>query len=89
MCSSETLEGIFGSVSALGLGLDDLDVDGLAARLVALERIVRRAEAAMVAVLDEADRRAAWKLDGHASVRGWAWRRCAGRSSSCATGCAR
>jgi Domain of unknown function (DUF222) len=72
MCSSESLGGLFGSVSALGVGLDAVDDDGLAARLVVLERMVRRAEAAMVAVLDEADRRAVWKLDGHASVRGWA-----------------
>jgi hypothetical protein len=72
MCSSTPREDLFGSVSALGGGLDGVDADGLAERLVVLERIVRRAEAAMVAVLDEADRRAVWTLDGHASVRGWA-----------------
>jgi hypothetical protein len=71
MCS-EVLEDLFGSVSALGRGLEGLDGDGLAGRLVALERVVRRAEAAIVAVLDEADLSGVWKVDGHASVRGWA-----------------
>jgi len=72
MRSSEGLEDLFGSVSALGGGLEGLGGEGLAARLVALERIVRRAEAATVAVLDEADRAGVWRVDGHASVRGWA-----------------
>ena len=56
----------------MGVELADLDTHGLAERLVALERVVRRAEAAVVAVLDEADQRGSWKADGHASVRGWA-----------------
>ena len=60
-------------VDDLARGLDELDADGLAARLVTLERVVRRAEAAIVAVLETADRRGSWKVDGHASVRGWAW----------------
>ena len=71
-CVRRCVEDLFESVSALGDELEGLDGDGLAGRLVALERIVRRAEAAIVAVLDEADRRGAWKVDGHASVRGWA-----------------
>ena len=72
MCSSTSLEELLGSVTALAGRLEGLDGDGLAERLVGLERAVRRAEAAIVGVLDEADRRAVWKLDGHASVRGWA-----------------
>ena len=52
--------------------LDELDGQDLADRLVALERIIRHAEAEVVAVLDEADRRGSWKADGHASIRGWA-----------------
>ena len=52
--------------------LSELDGQGLADRLVALERDLRRIEAEMVAVLDEADRRGSWRADGHASVRGWA-----------------
>jgi hypothetical protein len=55
--------------------LDDLDTASgqqLADRLVQIEHVVRRAEAATISVLDEADRRGAWRADGHASVRGWA-----------------
>ena len=52
--------------------LSELDGQGLADRLVALERQLRRVEAEIVAVLDEADRRGSWRADGHASVRGWA-----------------
>jgi hypothetical protein len=72
MCSPAAVDDLFGSVSALGGGLGGLDTDGLAERLVALERLQRRAEAAIVAVLDEADQRGSFKADGHASVRGWA-----------------
>lgn len=72
MSSTAALDDLFGSVSRLGDALDGLDTQGLAERLEALERIVRRAEAAVVAIIDEADRRGSWKADGHASVRGWA-----------------
>ena len=72
MSSPAPLDDLFGSVSALADGLEELDTDGLAGRLVALERVLRRAEAAIVSVLDTADRRGSWQADGHASVRGWA-----------------
>ena len=72
MSTSTPLEDLARSVSGLGVELADLDTHGLAERLLALERVVRRAEAAVVAVLDEADQRGSWKADGHASVRGWA-----------------
>ncbi|MGI9030431.1 MAG: hypothetical protein ACR2HP_10675 [Ilumatobacteraceae bacterium] len=75
MCSPAAVgdvDVLFGSVSALGLSLDELDGQGLTARLQDLERVVRRAEAAIVAVLDTADQRGSWKADGLASVRGWA-----------------
>lgn len=44
----------------------------LADLLVELEVTLRRTEAAIVAVVDEADRRQVFTGDGHASVRGWA-----------------
>jgi len=75
MCSPAAVgdvDVLFGSVSALGIALDELDGQGLADRLQDLERVVRRAEAAIVSVLDSADRRGWWRADGHASVRGWA-----------------
>jgi hypothetical protein len=40
--------------------------------LVDAERHRRMIEAAMIDVLDEADRRRVWARDGHVSVRGWA-----------------
>jgi uncharacterized protein DUF222 len=56
-----------GLVDDLGV----LDGCGLAARLQDLERLQRRVEHAIVAVVGEADRRAVWAVDGHRSVRGW------------------
>ena len=73
MSSEAALEDLFGSVSALGADLGrPWTAQELADRLVALERVIRRAEAAVVGVLDEADQRGSWRVDGHASVRGWA-----------------
>lgn len=72
MSSPVAHEGLREAVAGLGAGLDELDDRDLADRLVALERVVRSAEAAIVAVVDAADRSRSWKVDGHASVRGWA-----------------
>ncbi|MGI9031983.1 MAG: hypothetical protein ACR2HP_18670, partial [Ilumatobacteraceae bacterium] len=70
--AAKDVDVLFESVSELGLALDQLDGQGLASRLQDLERVVRRAEAAIVSVLDTADQRGSWKADGHASVRSWA-----------------
>jgi hypothetical protein len=59
-----------GRVGAAGY-LAGLDDTGLAERLQDLERLQRRVEHAIVAVVAEADRRGAWAADGHRSVRGW------------------
>ncbi len=71
MSSEAALEDLLGSVSALGADLDGLGGQELADRLVALERVIRRAEAAVVGVLDIVEQRGSWRADGHASVRGW------------------
>lgn len=52
--------------------LEALSAAELAQRLQMLERQMRRCEAAMVAVLDHADRRGVFSIDGHRSIRGWA-----------------
>ena len=72
-------DGCMGSMADLGGwlagldgGLGSLSGSELADRLVELERVLRRTEAAIVAVVDEADRRSVCAVDGHASVRGWA-----------------
>ena len=58
-----------------GLGVDGglaaLDDRELAERLQQLERLHRRVEHAIVSVVAEVDRRGAWAVDGHRSVRGW------------------
>ena len=61
-----------GWLAGLDGGLGSLSGPELAERLVELERTLRRTEAAIVAVVDEADRRSVCAVDGHASVRGWA-----------------
>jgi hypothetical protein len=43
----------------------------LAAALVEVERLARAVEAAAVAIVDDADRRNLFLVDGHRSVRGW------------------
>ena len=58
-------------VSGLGVELDGLSGQELADRLGVIESVMRRAEAAVVAVLGEAQRRGVWRADGHASLRGW------------------
>lgn len=67
-----------GSVSDLREELGELCADvgalggrALGARLQDLERLARSVEHAIVAVVGEADRRAAWAEDGHRGVRGW------------------
>jgi hypothetical protein len=58
-------------MDALVADLDRLDGRGLADHLQELERIHRRLEHAIVAVVREADRRSVWAEDGHRGVRGW------------------
>lgn len=65
-------EVLVGLVGTLGADLHGLDDRGLGDRLVSLERVLRAAEAAIVAVVDAAERSGAWRVDGHASVQGWA-----------------
>jgi hypothetical protein len=60
------------AIEALTEGLDGLSGRELAARLQDLERVMRRCEAAVVSVLDAADRRGVYSVDGHRSIRGWA-----------------
>lgn len=57
---------------SLSVGLADLSPEELGGRLQDLEWMMRHFEAAMIAVMDEADRRGAYSVDGHRSIRGWA-----------------
>jgi hypothetical protein len=52
-----------------------LDDRELAERLQQLERLDRRVEHAIASVVAEVERRGAWAVDGHRSVRGCARRR--------------
>ena len=67
-----SIDDLGGWLAGLDGGLGSLSGVELADRLVELERVLRRTEAAIVAVVDEADRRSVCADDGHASVRGWA-----------------
>jgi hypothetical protein len=51
--------------------LAGLDAAGLEQALVDAERAKRMVEAAILDIVDEADRRAVWAHDGHVSARGW------------------
>ncbi len=59
------------AVTLLGEGLDGLGGRELAARLGDVERAIRKLEAVAVSIVAAADRRAVFRDDGHASVRGW------------------
>jgi hypothetical protein len=62
-----------GSITLLSPGeVAELRDDDLDAALVGMERARRMVEAAIVDLLDEADRRRRYVADGHVSVRGWA-----------------
>jgi Domain of unknown function (DUF222) len=58
-------------VAAFRDGLEELDARALAARLGEVERAIRSLEAVAVSIVASADRREAFRDDGHVSVRGW------------------
>ena len=63
--------GVVTGVERLLEDLDELDHRELAARLQEAERIARLVESAKAAIVEVAERRDAYGVDGHRSVRNW------------------